>query len=208
MTRRDDVPEWAKPGLDDPDAYDVPAFEGSGPAKEAARHVVGCRCLSCALTRLRMLLRSEIPMKMTQHATPVLRDWEGIPEHETDEGGIGPPLTAALHRYLSNADHWGVTRLGMLSIIEVSDWCAARHPVHRRPMFTRTMCGQMTFEAAYLNQELGDLFWLHADLTMPQIRGMLETALAHAEQWREDRFARWTKVPGEPEPLPERRRVA
>lgn len=172
-------------------------------------HPFGCKCLPCLLMRLRMLLRSEVPMKLTQHATPVLRDWEGIPDNkDPDEGGVGPPLTAALHRYLAGPDAWGTTRLGMLSIIEVSDWCASRHPPHRRPMFTRTLCGQLTFEAAYLNQELGDLFWLHSDLSLPQLSGMLQAALNHAEDWRADRFARWTKVPGEPEPLPERRRVA
>ena len=161
------------------------------------------------IRELRMELRDEVPLKMTQHATPVLRDWEGIPDSkDPDEGGVGPPFTAAFHRYLSGPDSWGTSRLAMLSIIEVSDWCAARHPVHRRPMFTRTLCAQLTFEAAYLGQELRDLWWLHPDLSPSQIAGMLEAALSHAAEWRADKFARWTKVPGAEEPLPERRRVA
>lgn len=171
-------------------------------------HPLGCRCVDCLLMRLRMLLRSEIPMQLHTHAAPVLRDFEGIPERETDEGGIGPPFTASWHRYLAGPDHWGVTRLGMLSIIEVSEACASKHPPHRRPMFTRTVCGQLTFEAAYLGQELADLSWLHPELPPSQISGLLLWSLTHAEDWRADKFARWTKVPGAEEPLPERRRVA
>ncbi len=120
---------------------------------------------------------------------------------------MGPPFTAAMHRYLSGPDSWGLTRLGMLSIIEVSEWCASVHPPHRRPMFTRTVCGQLSFEAAYLGQELADLVYLHSELSLPQISGMLHAGLIHAEDWRGDRFARWTKVPGAEEPMPERRPI-
>lgn len=172
-------------------------------------HVQGCGCLDCRLVRLRMLLRSEAPSKLNQSPVPVLRDWEGIPDKtDPDEGGLGLPLTAEMHRYLAGPDHWGLTRLGMLSIVEVSGRCASRHPAHRRPMFTRTACGQLVYEAAVLGQEMADLLWLHPELDAAQIRGMLEWGLKHAETWRADKFARWTKEPGEQEPLPERRRVA
>lgn len=175
------------------------------------RHELACRCTSCLLLRLRMVLRSEAPTQLHTHAAPVLRDHEGIAERETDEGGIGPPFTAGWHRYLSGPDAWGVTRLGMLSIIAVSDWCAGAHPHHRRAMFERTVCGQLTFEAAYLGMEVSDLVWMHKRPTpgMPalseaQISGMLATGLSKAEEWRADKFSRWTKVPGDEEPMPER----
>ncbi len=166
-----------------------------------------CPCLSCRLVRLRLLLHSEAPSQINTHAAPVLRDFEGIPERQTDEGGIGLPFTASFHRYLAGPDHWGLTRLGMLSIIEVSEACASKHPVHRRPMFTRTVCAQLIFEAAYLGQSVIDLVWLHPELTYPQIHGQLDWGLRHAESWRETMFARWSKVPGEEEPMPERRPV-
>lgn len=168
-------------------------------------HPLGCRCLPCALTRLRLLLHSEAPMQLNTHAAPVLRDFEGIPERETDEGGTGLPFTASFHRYLSGPDSWGVTRLGMLSIIEVSDACASKHPPHRRPMFTRTLCGDILFKAAYLGQSIDDIVWI-TGMSVEQVTGLLSWGLGHAEQWRTERFARWTKVPGEAAPIPERRR--
>lgn len=171
-------------------------------------HPTGCRCMDCRLVRLRLLLHSEAPTRLNQRAAPVLKDWDGIPDKKwPDEGGVGMPLTAAVHRYIEGPDHWGLSRLGMLSIIEVSEACASRHPNHRRPMFTRTVCGQLTFEAAYLGQELVDLVFLHPELELEQISGMLSWGLAHAEDWRETMFARWTKMPGDAAPLPERRPI-
>lgn len=170
-------------------------------------HPEGCGCTGCALMRLRMLLHSETPSAINQHATPILRDWDGVvSSRDPDEGGVGMPLTAAMHRYLSGPDAWGLSRLGMLSIIEVSDACASRHPSHRRPMFTRTICGQLVFEVAYLGQEPEDLSWLHPDMTPAKIDGLLRWGLTHAEEWRRDAFARWTKEPGADQPMPERRR--
>jgi len=113
-------------------------------------------------------------------------------------------MTAAMHRYLSSPDSWGTERLAMLSIIEVSEWCAPKHPPHRRPMFERTVCGQLVYEAAYLGQDLVDLLWLHPELSAEQLEGMLTKALRVAEEWRANKFARWTKEPGTEEPLPER----
>ena len=212
MSHRNDrdpsAPEWARPGFDDPDALEVPRFPSNGPPRQSERHPVGCRCMSCLLLRLRMVLRAETPGAINQHAAPVLRDWDGVVSaRDADEGGVGMPMTAAMHRYLSGPDAWGLSRLGMLSIIEVSERCASRHPPHRRPMFTRTQCGQLLFEAAYLGQELVDLVWLHPELELEQISGMLSWGLAHAEDWRAERFARWTKIPGEAEPMPERRPI-
>ena len=204
-----DVPEWAKPGLDDPDSLDPPSFPSTPPSKgPRPSHVVGCRCLTCLLIRLRLALHSEAPSRLHQTAAPVLKDFDGVVDRKyPDEGGVGPPMTAAMHRYLSGPDSWGTERLAMLSIIEVSGRCAARHPPHRRPMFTRTICGQLVFEAAYLGQDLADLLWLHPELSADQLAGMLAWGLSHAEEWRADKLARWTKVPGAEEPLPERRRV-
>ena len=167
-------------------------------------HPHGCRCLDCLLMRLRMLLHAEAPTQLNTHAAPILRDFDGVVDRRyPDEGGVGPPFTAAFHRYLSGPDSWGLSRLGMLSIIEVSEACASRHPNHRRPMFTRSLCGEFAFNAAYLGQSIEDIVWL-TGLSTEQVTGMLTWGLAHAEEWRADKFARWTKVPGAEEPLPER----
>ena len=36
-------------------------------------HPLGCRCLTCMTVRLRLVLHSEVPDKINQHATPVMR---------------------------------------------------------------------------------------------------------------------------------------
>ncbi len=187
---------------------------GAGAGVPVVTHVPRtCPCLDCRLVRLRLLLHSEVPSQLHTHAAPVLRDFEGLPERDDGTGvgdppGVGMSFSATFHRYLGGPDEWGVTRLGMLSIIEVSSACASKHPPHRRPMFTRTVCGQLIFEAAKLGQELTDLVWLHPELTYPQIYGQLEWALKHAEDWRTERFMRLTREPGHVAPLPERKRVA
>jgi hypothetical protein len=157
---------------------------------------------------LRDEIRAETPLRVTARAVPVLRDHQGIPTRkDADEGGLGPPLTAAMHRYLGGPDYWGSSRLGMESILEVSEACAARHPTHRRPMFTRTLCSQLCFEVGYLGQTVDDIAWLHS-MSRAQVEGLLTWALRHAELWRIERFMRLTREPGHTSPTPERKRVA
>ena len=164
--------------------------------------------LEVLIQELRDELRAEVPLRVTARAVPVLRDHDGIPTRkDADEGGLGPPLSAAMWRYIGHPDSWGTTRLAMSSIIEVSDACAARHPTHRRPMFTRTVCGQLLFQVAYLGQSIEDVAWLHG-LERVQVEGLLRWALPHAAAWRRERFIRLTREPGHETPLPERKRVA
>jgi hypothetical protein len=171
-------------------------------------HPLVCSCLDCLIRRLRDELRAETPLRVTARAVPVLRDHEGIPtKKDADEGGLGPPLTAAMWRYLGGPDYWGTSRMGMSSIIEISDWCCPRHPTHRRPMFTRSLCSELAFQAGYLGQTVEDVAWLH-DLPIEVVSGLLTAALRHAELWRVERFMRLTREPGHETPLPERRPAA
>ncbi len=156
---------------------------------------------------LRDELRAETPMRITARAVPVLRDSDGIPTgKDADEGGLGPPLTAAMWRHIGHPDSWGTSRLGMSSILEISEACAARHPTHRRPMFTRALCAQLAFEVGYMGHPVDDVAWLH-DMSRDQV-GLLSWALNHAAQWRTERFMRLTREPGHVQPMPERKRVA
>ena len=100
-----------------------------------------------------------------------------------DEGGVGLPFTERFMRYVGHWSHWGQTRLGMLSVMEVSDWCSARHTSHQIPYSTRSLCAQMVFEVAYLGQEPDDIAWSRS-LPLEQTERMLETALSHAREWR------------------------
>jgi hypothetical protein len=171
-------------------------------------HPLACSCLDCLIRRLRDEVRAETPMKLHARAVPVLRDYDGIPTTAyPDEGGTGLPFSAAFHRYLGHADSWGTSRLGMSSILEISEACAARHPTHRRPLFTRSLCSELAFQVAYLGQTVDDIAWLHS-MSREQVSGLLTWALRHAELWRIERFMRLTREPGHETPLPERRSVA
>jgi hypothetical protein len=171
-------------------------------------HPLACSCLDCLIRRLRDELRAETPMKLHARAVPVLRDYDGIPTTAyPDEGGTGLPFSAAMHRYLGHPDSWGTSRMGMSSIIEVSEWCAPRHPTHRRPLFTRSLCSELAFQAGYLGQTVEDVAWLHG-IRIEVVSGLLTAALRHAELWRIERFMRLTREPGHVAPLPERKRVA
>jgi hypothetical protein len=95
----------------------------------------------------------------------------------------------------------------MSSIIEISEACSARHPTHRRPLFTRSLCSELAFQVGYLGQTVDDIAWLHS-MSRAQVEGLLTWALRHAELWRIERFMRLTREPGHTSPTPERKRVA
>jgi hypothetical protein len=164
--------------------------------------------LDTLIADLRDELRAETPMRLHSRAVPVFRyNDNGLPSSDTDEGGIGMPFTAAMARHIGHPDGWGTSRLGMSSIFEISDACSARHPTHRRPLFTRSLCSQLAFEVTYLGQSVDDLLWLHG-MQRPQLEGWLTWALQHAAMWRVEQFMRLTREPGVEPPTPERRRSA
>ena len=164
--------------------------------------------LEVLIQELRDEIRDETPLRIHARAVPILRDFDGVTDRRNaDEGGTGLPFSAAMHRYLGHPDGWGTTRLGMASILEVSEACASRHPTHRRPLFQRTVCSQLLFEIGYLGQSIEDSAWLHG-LQRIQVEGLLRWALPHAAAWRRERFIRLTREPGHETPLPERKRVA
>jgi hypothetical protein len=157
---------------------------------------------------LRDEIRAETPLRTTARGVPVTRDREGLPDRkDTDEGGLGPPLSASMWRYLGHPESWGTSRLGMSSILEISEACSARHPTHRRPLFTRSLCSELAFQVGYLGQTVDDIAWLHS-MSREQVSGLLTWALRHAELWRIERFMRLTREPGHTSPTPERKRVA
>ena len=140
--------------------------------------------IAAYIARLRKVLADEAPTQPTVHSSVTLREEDGTPV--VDEPGIGRPLSARMHRYIGHPDHWGASRLGMASILEVSDRCAARHPSHRIPGRSRSLCAQLLFEVGYLGQDIEDVAWLHG-FSIEQAERMLLASLRHAEQWREER---------------------
>lgn len=152
---------------------------------------------------LRLELRGEIPDRMhTSHVPKLLNDDGTTDRSNADQGGLGLPWTAAMHRFIGHWSHWGNSRLGTLSILEVSDWCHARHTSHAIPGSTRSLCAQMLHEVTLLGQEPADVAWIHG-LPLYQVTSMLTQALHHAADWRfrQEHRPREARFDG-PDPLP------
>lgn len=141
-------------------------------------------------------------------------DARGWPK-DTDEGGVGPPFSGWLHRYLrtgagpSSKKVWDRgpdprVRPAMESIYVASEWCHSVHTDHQRPGYTLSLCGEMLSQCARFGQEPADLAW-HFDLDVADVEKMLLHALRRARTHRIDSEARLSREPGSEAPLPERR---
>lgn len=177
---------------------------------EAAARDLGLRWY---IVDLRRAFRMEIPGRLhQQHTSQSTSDelddkgWAAYP----DEGGVGLPFSAAMHRYLRSSSHrWdrgpdAATRPASASVQEVSEWCHARHTTHLRPGYTLSLCGEMVSQAGRLGQEPEDLAW-HFGLPLEQVERMLLEALRHAYRWRNNEEQRLSREPGNEQPMPERR---
>ncbi len=133
---------------------------------------------------------------------------------DSDEGGVGLPFSAKMHRFLrtnagrASTHQWDTgpdprMRPAMASIQEMSERCHINHTSHARPGETRSLCAQMLFQVGYLGQEPDDLAWIHG-LSLEQVERMLSGALRYARNWRIDAEQRLSRQPGTIAPLPER----
>lgn len=180
---------------------------------EAEAPQLGLRWL---IVDLRRAMRNETPERLhNEHTSKTPGDeldakgWTAYP----DEGGVGLPFSARMHRYLgtnsgrSSKHPWDLGpnpmfRPAMASIVDTSEWCHARHTSHQIPGSTRSLCAQLIFEVGYLGQEPEDVAWLH-DLPLEQTESMLVGALRHARTKRIDDEQRLSREPGSETPLPE-----
>ena len=164
--------------------------------------------LTTAIGELRTEIRGEVPDRLHASHVPKLLNDDGTTDRDSaDEGGLGLPLTARMHRFIGHWSHWGQSRLGTLSIMEVSDWCHARHTGHSLPGRTRSLCALMLHHVARgvepkdLAAEEG-LAYLHS-LRPDHLELMLMAALNHAAHWRTGQEHRSKDVRFDgPEPLP------
>jgi hypothetical protein len=184
---------------------------------EATAPAVGLRWL---IVDLRRAFRYEIPDRIHQQHTSKSPDdetdakgWAAYP----DEGGVGLPFSARMHRYLrtnagpSKTHRWDMgpdpkVRPAMAAVVNASERCHARHTNHLRPGYTRSLCAEMMLQVGYLGQEPKDIAW-HFDLPLEQVEKMLTETLRHAYSWRYDTEQRLSRIPGNEEPIPERARV-
>lgn len=162
---------------------------------------------------VRRAFRYETPDRLHQRHTSRSPgdelDARGWPA-DADEGGVGQPFSAKMHRYLgTNRPRYNrgpdpKVRPAMASIVEISEWCHARHTSHLRPGYGRSLCAEMVFQVGYLGQEPEDVAW-RFNLSLEQAEKMLAESLRHAYSWRVDTEARRSRQPGTDAPLPERR---
>lgn len=186
----------------------------------AAAPEYGLRWLIIDLRRA-FLYTDDMPDRLHQRYTSKAADDEldskGWPLY-TDEGGVGLPFSADMHRYLrtnagrSSTHQWDTgpdprTRPAMASIQDYSERCHARHYSHSRPGKVRSLCAEMLFQVGYLGQEPEDLVWLHG-LPLDRVEKMLTDGLRHARGWRIDAEQRLSRQAGTMAPMPERRRLA
>ena len=162
---------------------------------------------------LRATVRSEVPGRIHASSTPKLLNDDGTTDRkDSDEHGIGPPLTSRMHRYIGHWSHWGQSRLADLSIMEVSEWCHARHTSHAIPGATRSVCATALHALSRGTEPeelaaLPGLAVLHG-MRHDQLESMLTQALNHAADWRrgEERRSKGARFDG-PDPLPYERVV-
>ena len=164
--------------------------------------------LRALILDLRATVLSEVPERIHASSTPKLLNDDGTTDRkDADEGGIGLPLASRMHRYIGHWSHWGQSRLADLSIMEVSDWCHARHTSHSIPGATRSLCASALHalsrgtepEELAAVKGLAELHGMHPD----QREAMLLQALRHAFEWRrgEETRSKGPRFDG-PDPLP------
>ena len=164
--------------------------------------------LRSMIVDLRATVRSEVPERIHASSTPRLLNDDGTTDRkDADEQGLGLPLSARMHRYISHWSHWGQSRLADLSIMEVSDWCHARHTDHSIPGATRSLCAAALHAVSRGTEPdqlaaLPGLATLHS-MRSDQLESMLVQALNHAAEWRrgQERRSKGARFDG-PEPLP------
>lgn len=215
--RRALEPPSVEHGMDDPDAEEAPQFRPSGPPHPAPDPTA----LRALIIDIRKAFHYEVPGRLHQQSTSAMSsdelDERGWPK-DTDEGGVGPPYSSMMHRWLgtnsgpSDKHPWDTgpnprVRPTMASIQNESERCHARHTSHSRPGFSRSVCAEMMYLVGAYGQEPEDLAW-YFDLPLEKVESLLFGALRHARQWREDTEQKLSRIVGTEEPLPERRRVA
>jgi hypothetical protein len=127
-------------------------------------------------------LAAETPIQVHTHHAPKLLDADGVTTHYPDEGGIGLPFTAQMHRLLSMGEGPRGEFLMRASLIEANDWCGQRHtPHHDLPAWN--LCGWLVDLAIRHHMDPPELAH-HVYLPEPTVRSLLVGALTHAADWR------------------------
>lgn len=106
------------------------------------------------IAELRELIAGEIPL--TLHLFPGKQPGHGKRDPDPSYGTItGLPFTNPFARYLGHYDGWGSTRPGSRAILEVDEWCRAKHPTHERSN-GYWLCAILLIRVCYWRRDLSD----------------------------------------------------
>ena len=144
--------------------------------------------LARLITEARAELRAETPVQIHTHHAPKLLDADGVTTHDSDEGGIGLPFTAQFHRLLALRERFSPDFLMRESLLEVQDWCRAKHPEHEIPD-AKPLCAVIVY--AVVVGGLEPDHYATVNRWRPEVvNGLLLAALKHADAWRIEQRAR------------------
>lgn len=134
-------------------------------------------------------LKAETPIRLTVRFAPKLLDADGVQTHYPDEGGIGPPLSPEMHRLLALQERFSPEFLMRESLLEVNDYCRAKHPEHDFEERAKPLCGQLVYAVIIGNQSPIQIARNH-NLRPEVVNGLLLAALRYADAWRMEQRAR------------------
>ena len=141
------------------------------------------------IAEARAELRAETPLQLHTRHAPKLTDADGVTSHYPDEGGIGLPLTAQMHRLLALRERFSPDFLLRESMLEVQDWCRAKHPEHDFPTVAKPLCAQLVYAVVIGGVDPDRLSAIRR--WRPEVvNGLLLAALRYADEWRIDQRAR------------------
>ena len=139
--------------------------------------------LNLMLLWARAEYEAETPLRIHTSHSPKLIDADGVQSKYPDEGGIGLPFTAEIHRLLALRERSGSDFLMRRSIDEVGDWCRSKHPEHVSPATNAALCQALTWMAVVGEVDPPML----ARVTVrpeASVRSLLGGALVDAAEWR------------------------
>ena len=130
---------------------------------------------------------AETPIQINSRHTPKILDADGVTSHYPDEGGIGLPLTAQMHRLLALRERFTPEFLMRESLLEIADWCRSKHPEHDFEGHAKPLCSQLVY--AVVIGGMDPKYGFYA-IRPEVVNGLLLAALRYADAWRMEQRAR------------------
>lgn len=144
------------------------------------------------VVKARAALEAETPTVLHTHHAPKLTEADDAITKYPDEGGIGLPFTAALHRVLAYTERQNEkphpeTIARWAYSVEMVNRCESIHPEHKRPDGGKPLCAQLVYMAVWCNMDPDEIAGA-TGRDLAKIRTLLIGALEHAAAWRQAQY--------------------